>query len=62
VGETRESFTSIKVMTLAFLNPILLSVHVLTVNSHQPYVYDMARISGIELLIIDCLPGRRYRL
>ena len=62
MGETRESFTSIKVMTVAFLNPILLSVRVLTIYSHQPYVYDMARISGIELLIIDCLLGRRYRL
>jgi len=62
VGETRESFTSIKVMTVAFLNPILLSMRVLTVYSHQPYEYDMDRISGIELLIIDCLLGRRYRL
>lgn|GEM_PF-4193116 len=62
MGETRESFTSIKVMTVAFLNPILLSMRVLTVYSHQPYEYDMDRISGIELLIIDCLLGRRYRL
>lgn len=33
-------------------------MRVLTVNSHQPYVYDMARISGIELFVIDRLPGR----
>ncbi|MFB0516456.1 MAG: hypothetical protein ACETWG_07620 [Candidatus Neomarinimicrobiota bacterium] len=33
-------------------------MRVLTINSHQPYVYDLAKISGIELFIIDQLPGR----
>jgi glycosyltransferase involved in cell wall biosynthesis len=33
-------------------------VRVLTINSHQPYVYDMSRISGIELVVIDRLPRR----
>ena len=41
---------------------VISPMRVLTVNSHQPYVYDMARISGIELLIIDRLLGRRSRL
>ena len=33
-------------------------MRVLTLNSHQPYIHDMARISGIDLLVIDRLPGR----
>ncbi|UCH11501.1 MAG: glycosyltransferase [Fidelibacterota bacterium] len=33
-------------------------MYVLTFNSHQPYVYELARISGLDLLVIDELPGR----
>jgi glycosyltransferase involved in cell wall biosynthesis len=33
-------------------------MRVLTINSHQPYIHDMAHISGIDLYVIDQLPGR----
>ena len=33
-------------------------MRVLTFNSHQPYVFELARISGLDLLVIDELPGR----
>ncbi|UCD37183.1 MAG: glycosyltransferase [Fidelibacterota bacterium] len=33
-------------------------MRILTLNSHQPYIYDLAQISGIELLVVDRIPGR----
>jgi hypothetical protein len=33
-------------------------VRVLTINSHESYVYSLAQLGGIELDIIDRMPGR----